>query len=1184
MTTGSALRRAAMLAAAILLLLAPADPGHAGCPGDCSVPGGGSALTDCILELNGLGLDPDGNGKSVTCTDGDPACDSDSSADGVCRVRVALCLNNDDPRLAECAPSDVSSVLVRNAPPTSARHDAGLAALQADVDAIAPTEQARCTELETVAVAVKTSSSRIKPGRRKIGVRASTSDGRIDSDKVRVTCLPAAPAPAVPACARAKVIENASELIGGQLARGRVGDYLLENDQVRVIVQKPGRVFFGIGTYGGNIIDADLQRPGEPGRDAFEELIPGINLENTSHFTDAIVLSDGADCSPATVRMSGVDDIFDFVNGSSAIRDMGFTFPESADDRDLPVEVQTDYTLETGDRYVRIDTTITNLDPEPLSIYFAEYINGSGQIEMWRPAYGFGEPLATTSCPASTYHPCDTGNCDPCNYIAFSGDDDAAGVSYGYIHTANGTTAVTVSGVVVPALGQEVAAVFLGAGAPNFHMAPAGSVGDAITITRYFAIGDGTVASIADVRNEIQSVPTGTLAGTVTAGGVPVANADVAVIGSNYPSGPDKNIVLHFRTGADGAYSGTLPAGVYTVEANKDGRLQASPSPASDVLVVAGNTTMQHFTLPEPGRLAVAVTDQSGEPIPAKVQLVGFDPSPDPENVQDVAGAITNTTGVFGDDGPDGSTHGIAFVAFADKNGSTGVLDVEPGQYQLVVSRGPRYSAFKQLVTVTAGATTSVAAQIAQVVETPGWITADWHVHSIDSPDSEVTRAERVATQIAEGTDFFTPSDHDYRSDFGPTIAAMGVGDLIATAPGAEITTFDYGHFNAWPVQIVPGALHGGGVDWGGAVAEAGQDFPQYGNYSLSPVDIYAMAHADTPGNVVQINHMYSHFDTLGLDIDTAEGDTGPPQSHKDPLARRLDPSIANHFSADFDALEVWIACNGRAGYEEEFLDVNLGDWINLLNQGIRRTGVTSSDTHDRKLTQINAHSFVAMPPELTSPSALGNAAVDVAASVREGRVAGSNGPFVEVSLTAASTGETASLAVTDSLLASTSDGAVTVGVQIRSPLWAEFDRVDFYVGSATERYDHDGDAATRERYRVTPTVSKLAGTDFMVSTVNDYPAIPDASHLEASVSLELTGLTEDTWVMVAVRGTDGVSRPHFPVYPNSLDVEGNDSLAALTDGNLGEGGMLSFAYTNPLFIDADNDDSWTPPGVQLVP
>ena len=52
------------------------------------------------------------------------------------------------------------------------------------------------------------------------------------------------------------------------------------------------------------------------------------------------------------------------------------------------------------------------------------------------------------------------------------------------------------------------------------------------------------------------------------------------------------------------------------------------------------------------------------------------------------------------------------------------------------------------------------------------------------------------------------------------------------------------------------------------------------------------------------------------------------------------------------------------------------------------------------------------------------------------------------------------------------------------------------------------------------------------------------------------TGLTEDVWVVVMVRGTDGVSRPLFPVLPNSLQTSGNTTLANLTDGNLGEDGM----------------------------
>ena len=43
--------------------------------------------------------------------------------------------------------------------------------------------------------------------------------------------------------AKAKVISDASELIGGQSAEGQVGDYLLENDRIRVIISQPGRHF-----------------------------------------------------------------------------------------------------------------------------------------------------------------------------------------------------------------------------------------------------------------------------------------------------------------------------------------------------------------------------------------------------------------------------------------------------------------------------------------------------------------------------------------------------------------------------------------------------------------------------------------------------------------------------------------------------------------------------------------------------------------------------------------------------------------------------------------------------------------------------------------------------------------------------------------------------------------------------
>jgi hypothetical protein len=72
--------------------------------------------------------------------------------------------------------------------------------------------------------------------------------------------------------------------------------------------------------------------------------------------------------------------------------------------------------------------------------------------------------------------------------------------------------------------------------------------------------------------------------------------------------------------------------------------------------------------------------------------------------------------------------------------------------------------------------------------------------------------------------------------------------------------------------------------------------------------------------------------------------------------------------------------------------------------------------------------------------------------------------------------------------------------------------------------------------------------------------------------------------VVAVARGTPGISRPLFPVLPFSLRADGNDTLAGLTDGNLGEGGETALAFTNPLYVDVGADGSWTAPGVLLTP
>lgn len=971
------------------------------------------------------------------------------------------------------------------------------------------------------------------------------------------------------AVASARMVSQTSDLLSGPLARGEMGDYVLENELLRVIVQRPGRRWYSIGSYGGNIIDASARHEdGSFNPDHMEEFVTGVNIENTPNYLDIDIINDGSNGEAAELCASGPDDILDFINASSIIRGFGFTFPDSADDRDLPVEIETCYRLEPGQPYITMETTLSNSSSEDLDIYMVEHLNGSGQVEAFQPQVGFGEPLLTPSCPMDKYVPCANGMCDQCNYLAYTGVDGAFGVSYGMIHDIPGSSSLSTSGINVLVLGAGVLDLVTG-GLPNFTVPGNGD----LMLTRYFAVGDGSAASIGDIRNELLGYQTGELSGRVTSDGQPLEGAQVAiyqVLNANTVP-PSLFMAGHDRTDSDGNYSLTLPAGEYEVRANMEGYL-FDPNDPGMVSVMLDGSAQYDFELPAAGMLQVSVEDQSG-PVPAKLQLVGFDPSPALENQ-----IITDQAGVFGDVNADSRPYGIAAVSFIDRNGVSDAITVEPGQYQLVLSQGPRYSVHKEIIDILPGQTTSVQARLAQLVETDGFVHSDFHVHSIDSPDSEVTREERVAVYLAEGMDFFTPSDHDIRVDFEPTLEAMEVTDLISTASSGETTTFDYGHFNSWPVTIEPNKLGKGAVDWG-RETQPGMDFPEYASYSLAPGEVIAALAADPKDNVVQINHIDSHFGGAGLAIDTG---MVPPQSQTPLLERRLDPSIGNGFDDGFDTLEVWIGTNGRGGILNEFLGTNAGDWFNLINQGIVRTGIANSDSHDHRFTRISARNLVASA--VSDPGALGARAEILAATVRDGKTVGTNAPFItfEADASLASNPQHAGLRIDeDTTLAVDSAGDVDLTVRVSTPAWAPVDSVEFYINNQPARTTAVDDAA---RYAVCPNnVISRGDSEWQETEVVVDAAAQGGTRTDITVALTLPAVSADGWVVAVVRGNDNVSEPLFPVLPASLDRASNTTLEDLIDGNLNEGGTPAFAFTNPLFIDVGGD-GWTAPGVNSSP
>jgi hypothetical protein len=397
--------------------------------------------------------------------------------------------------------------------------------------------------------------------------------------------------------------------------------------------------------------------------------------------------------------------------------------------------------------------------------------------------------------------------------------------------------------------------------------------------------------------------------------------------------------------------------------------------------------------------------------------------------------------------GKDALPFGVARVEFA---GADGIAEfaLQPGDYRIAVSRGTEYSLREHDVQVSAGSITEIETQIARVLDTTGFVSHDFHVHMLASPDSWISLAERVLSYAGEGTDNIVATDHDAHTPLADTIASLGLSAFVHGTVGEEITTSDFGHFNGYPLDFDPERPTGGSTDWAGA-APAGEDFPSLGNYVLEPREIHEeVVRANSSPNVaVQVNHIDSHFDPL--QIDTA---LVPPATDLDAAERsafRLDPAGGELFHL-FDGLELW---NGAdSGAQRSFLDNRIGVWMNHLNQGLAITAIADSDSH----TLLNLESAGARtwtPASDDAPALIDDD--DVGAAVRSGRAVGGQGVYVQARLVAESTGEGSGFALGDPLLdvpvpgglrrvpgVTTSDGRVHLDLEVQAPTWAPYDRL----------------------------------------------------------------------------------------------------------------------------------------------
>lgn len=1025
-------------------------------------------------------------------------------------------------------------------------------------------------------------------------------------------------------------IHDPSLLIGGPSAQGRVGDFLLSNSKIRVIIQK-SRKNADINSFGGNIIDADHVRPqGSAGQDRWRSLFPQLNIEWTINDVNFEVIADGSDGGAKILRAYGMIDTYDYLDldwiadAASAIVGQPITFADRFDDRrdpfrtdsnlkDLDFQVITDFTLEPDANYVRIDTTFTNKSGHSISFPFGDFLVARGELQMLIPGLGF-TPQAVSQAGQST---------PALIYSAFPGGD----VSYGYFYDMSSftkpkvkkedseqiytTSSLTYSGVTGVLLGEEFLKVLpLGSqAAPEIHFViPKESTK---TMTRYFVVGDGSAGSVFDTGMKILKVPTATLSGQVLIGNAPVEEATIAV---KKLSG---GTITTYTTDTEGRFEGVLPtgeslvgkafgAGQYEVWVEKkgyheNGTVRAGSCSPSQIDLTKSDNLQIVCNLGETGfvKLSGGVVDAaSSAKIPARLTIVGQDPSPE-----------TDGAGTFSDLEAFGKPFGIVDLKYINIKGGFGLTDqntfaLEPGTYHFFFSHGPEYSMLEKEVTVSAGASINIEnIVLKKVIATPGFISADFHTHSSTSPDSAYSPESRALVAQAEGLDVLQSSDHDFLTDYAPImkdLAAKGIlkESDIQTAVGQEVTPNHYGHIQAFPLTANSQDPDAGAIDWSSSPMDEISPAP---DYCMSPPQI-ASEILKRPGGekVVQVNHISEG--AIGLPVATGwltspayqkKFGVSPFVSYADPVERRL-PASANKppfppytmgqselIFDHFTAVELTIDSDL---HKDQLWESSLPTWFNLLNLGLTPTATANSDCHVEIASTLGmARNYLAS--KVDPADGLGNSHLDIsedeyAHNINQHHLVVSAGPFI--SMTAKNEkGEEAGVGDT------IHGNAISFNIEVDSPDWAWFDTVEIYANTEpipaedSARFAMRGVASSPEqfakpyhvpRYVYEPVESfRLADGSLKNWTNKD-------GKISAKLEVTLT-VKEDTWVVVVVKGTQSTEgyRSLFPFVPNVLkDSKQPPQIFDPAKLELFHKDPKvhapAWAFTNPIFIDVDGD------------
>jgi hypothetical protein len=425
-----------------------------------------------------------------------------------------------------------------------------------------------------------------------------------------------------------------------------------------------------------------------------------------------------------------------------------------------------------------------------------------------------------------------------------------------------------------------------------------------------------------------------------------------------------------------------LSPGTYTARVTAPGHAPSDPVRFEIARGATGAVPIE-LQIP-PGALirVEAIDGDTGRDLPVRVTVRGVAPTLDPML------------------GPPHTAAGAGLVAITARGRTE--IPVPPGRYRVTVSHGPEWSLVEQETTVTETLRGDVSARLQHIIPMESWIGCDLHVHASPSYDSRVSIEDRVASLLAEGVQFATPTEHNVVGDYQAGIAVLPetLGEGLQWVPAVEVTTDrsaqPWGHFNVYPYHPDP--------------QSPGGSPPPFLN--TTPRQIFRAARANNPDAIIQVNHPrmqpnIGYFSVTGLN----------PQTNR-AVSPAYDPS--------YDAIEVF---NGFYINRIDQVEAVLTDWMSLLGTGARYIATGSSDSHQILFQWAGYPRTYVHVGENRDPSA-------ILASLRQGHAFVTSGPMLFFEANGVGPGDTVAIRPQET---------VRFHLRVLAAGWMPVDRVELF-------------------------------------------------------------------------------------------------------------------------------------------